>query len=147
MRRRDFIVAMGIALAATPSVAQSQQAQQQRRIGILMNRAPDDNEGQACIAAFQQALQQLGWGVGSDLRIDVRWGQDEATLERKYAAELIDLSASIILASGTMSVAAVQEASRDLPIVFVGVTDPAGAGFVESLARPGGNATGFMLFE
>ena len=146
MRRRDFIVAMGVALAWSP-FSRGQQAEQTRRIGILMNRAADDTEGQAGIAAFQQALQQFGWKVGSDLRIDVRWGQDDVGLERKYALELVDLSPNIVLASGTMSVAAVQGITRALPIVFVGVTDPAGAGFVDNLAKPGGNATGFMIFE
>ncbi len=131
----------------SPYVVRSQQAEQARRIGILVNRAADDTEGQAGIAAFQQALQQLGWNVGLDLRIDVRWGEDDVALERKYAAELVDLSPNIILASGTMSVAAVEGITRALPIVFVGVTDPAGAGFVDKLAKPGGNATGFMIFE
>jgi len=147
MRRRDFIVAMGVAFAGSPSVSRAQQAGQTRRIGILMNRAADDADGQAGIAAFQQALQQFGWKVGSDLKIDVRWGQDDVGLERKYAEELVDLSPNIVLASGTMSVAAVQGITHALPIVFVGVTDPAGAGFVDNLAKPGGNATGFMLFE
>ena len=140
-------MAIGTVFAGSPSVVRSQQAEQVRRIGILMNRAADDTEGQAGIAAFQQALQQLGWNVGPDLRIDVRWGQDVVSLERKYAAELVDLSPSMILASGTMSVAAVQDITHALPIIFVGVTDPAGAGFVDNLAKPGGNATGFMLFE
>jgi putative ABC transport system substrate-binding protein len=147
MRRRDFIIAMGVVFAGSPYGVRSQQAEQARRIGVLMNRAAEDTEGQAGIAAFQQALQQLGWNVGPDLRIDVRWGQDDVALERKFAAELVDLSPSIILASGTMSVDAVQGITQALPIVFVGVTDPAGAGFVDTLAKPGGNATGFMLFE
>jgi len=148
MRRRDFIRAMSAAVVATrPIAAFSQQSEQARRIGILMNRAADDAEGQAGIAAFQQALQQLEWKVGSNLRIDVRWGQNDVALEHKYAAELVELSPSIILAGGTMSVAAVQSITHALPIVFVGVTDPAGAGFVDNLARPGGNATGFMIFE
>ena len=147
MRRRDFIIAVGTVFAGSPSVVHAQKTEQARRIGILMNRAADDTEGQAGIAAFQQALQQLGWNVGPDLRIDVRWGEDDVSLERKYAAELVDLSPSIILASGTMSVAAVQGITQALPIVFVGVTDPAGAGFVENLAKPGGNASGFMIFE
>src|SRR6516165_2317045 len=147
MRRRDFISAMGVVFAGSSSVVRAQQAEQARRIGILMNRAADDAEGQAGVAAFQQELQQLGWSVGSRVRIDVRWGQDDVALEGKYATELIQLSPNIILASGTMSVAAVQSITHALPIVFVGVTDPAGAGFVDNLARPGGNATGFMLFE
>ena len=148
MRRRDFIRAIIAAVvAAWPIAALSQQSEQARRIGILMNRAADDAEGQAGVAAFQQELQQLGWSVGSRVRIDVRWGQDDVALEGKYATELIQLSPNIILASGTMSVAAVQSITHALPIVFVGVTDPAGAGFVDNLARPGGNATGFMIFE
>ena len=173
MKRRQFITALGggaalwplvlraqqpaipvvgflnstSSMGYSPYVVRSQQAEQARRIGILMNRAADDTEGQAGIAAFQQALQQLGWNVGLDLRIDVRWGEDDVALERKYAAELVDLSPNIILASGTMSVAAVEGITRALPIVFVGVTDPAGAGFVDKLAKPGGNATGFMIFE
>ena len=107
MRRRDFIVKLGVVLAGAPSVARAQKAEQARRIGILMNRAADDTEGQTGVVAFQLALQQLGWKVGIDLKIDVRWGQDDVALERKYATELADLSPSIILASGTMSVAAV----------------------------------------
>jgi ABC-type uncharacterized transport system substrate-binding protein len=146
MRRRDFIAAMGVVFAG-PHAARAQQAEQARRIGILMNRAADDTEGQTGIVAFQLALQQLGWKVGLDLKIDVRWGQDDVALERKYAAELVDLSPGIILASGTMSVAAVQGISNAPPIIFVGVTDPAGAGFVDTLAKPGGNTTGFMIFE
>jgi len=141
------MIAIGVALAASPSAVRSQRAEQARRIGILMNRAADDTEGQAGIAAFQKALQQLGWQVGPDIRIDVRWGQDDITLEGKYAAELVDLSPSIILASGTMSVTAVQRIANAIPIIFVGVTDPAGAGFVDNLAKPGGNASGFMIFE
>src|SRR4051812_15435843 len=112
MRRRDFIIAIGVVFAGSPYGARSQQPEQARRIGVLMNRAAEDTEGQAGFAAFQQALQQLGWNVGPDLRIDVRWGEDEVALERKFAAELLDLSPSIILASGTMSVDAVQGITR-----------------------------------
>ena len=141
------MMAIGAVLAGSPSAVCSQQAERARRIGILMNRAADDTEGQAGIAAFQQTLQQLGWNVGPDLKIDVRWGQDDVALEGKYAGELVDLSPSIILASGAISVAAVRRISSALPIIFVGVTDPAGAGFVDNLAKPGGNASGFMIFE
>jgi ABC-type uncharacterized transport system substrate-binding protein len=112
-----------------------------------MNRAADDKEGQAGVAAFLQALEQFGWKAGPDFAIDVRWGADDVALENKYAAELIGLAPSVVLASGTMSVAAVQGVDHPPPIIFVGVTDPAGAGFVENLARPGGSVTGFMLFE
>ena len=112
-----------------------------------MNRPADNPEGQARIAAFQQALQQLGWTDGRNVRIDTRSGEDDVDLERKYAAELIALKPDVVLTSGTLSVAALRRADRALPIVFVGVTDPVGAGFVDSLARPGGNATGFMIYE
>jgi putative ABC transport system substrate-binding protein len=133
-------------LAGFPAVARAQ-SDRPRRIGILMNRAADDREGQAGVAAFQQALEQFGWKVGPDFAVDIRWGADDVALENKYAAELVGLAPNIVLASGTMSVAAVQGIDHPPPIIFVGVTDPAGAGFVETLARPGGNATGFMLFE
>jgi putative ABC transport system substrate-binding protein len=146
VRRREFITLVGGA-AAWPLAARAQQAERMRRIGVLINRAPDNKEGQARLAAFQQALQQLGWSDGRNARIDVRWGADDADRERKYAAELIALAPDIILAGGTVSAAAAQQASRSVPIVFASVSDPVGAGFVDSLARPGGNVTGFMSFE
>jgi putative ABC transport system substrate-binding protein len=146
MKRREFIVGL-VGSAAWTRLAQAQQADRPRRIGILMNRAAADKEGQAGVAAFCEALERFGWKVGPDLAIDVRWGADDVALENKYAEELVGLSPNIVLASGTMSVAAVQGVHHAPPIIFVGVTDPAGAGFVETLARPGGNATGFMLFE
>jgi putative ABC transport system substrate-binding protein len=118
-----------------------------RRIGILMNRAANDAEGQARLALFRQALQDLGWSEGRNVQIDIRWGEDKVDLERKGAAELVALAPDVILASGTMSVMALQALSNKLPIVFAAVGDPAGAGFVDSLAHPGGNATGFMLYE
>ena len=114
---------------------------------MLMNRAAESAEGQARVAAFTQSLHQLGWTDGRDVRIDNRWGEDKIDLERKYAAELIALGPEIVFASGTLSVIALQGTSRTLPIVFVGVTDPVGASLVDSLARPGGNATGFMIYE
>ena len=141
MQRRDFITLLGGAVAAWPLAAQAQQPEQMRRIGILMNRAANDAEGQARLAAFRQALEQLGWSEGRNVKIDIRWGEDKIDLERKYAAELVALAPDVILASGTMSVAALQALSRTLPIVFAAVADPAGAGFVDSLAHPGGNAT------
>jgi ABC-type uncharacterized transport system substrate-binding protein len=146
VKRRDFITLLGGA-AAWPLAARAQQADRMRRIGLLMNRAADNPEGQDRIAAFHQGLQELGWSVGRNVRIDTRWGEDDAERERKYATELVALAPDIILASGTVSVAALQQVSRALPIVFAGVTDPVGAGFVNSLARPGGNATGFMIYE
>ena len=147
MRRRDFIKVIAGSAAAWPLGARAQQSEPMRRIGILMNRAANNAEGQARLAAFRQALEQLGWSEGRNMRIDIRWGEDKIDLEHKYAAELVALAPDVILASGTMSVAALQALSRTLPIVFAAVADPAGAGFVESLARPGGNATGFMLYE
>jgi len=147
VRRRDFINVIAGSAAAWPLGARAQQSEPMRRIGILMNRAANNAEGQARLAAFRQALEQLGWSEGRNMRIDIRWGEDQIDLERKYAAELVALAPDVILASGTMSVAALQALSRTLPIVFAAVADPVGAGLVESMARPGGNATGFMLYE
>jgi putative ABC transport system substrate-binding protein len=146
MRRRDLLTGIVVS-SALPLAARAQQVERMRRIGVLMNRAAKDTEGQARLAAFQQGLQQAGWSIGRNAQIDLRWGEDDFNLESKYAAELVALPPEIIFASGTMSVAAVQRLSRTIPIVFVGVTDPLGAGFVDSLARPGGNATGFMIYE
>jgi ABC-type uncharacterized transport system substrate-binding protein len=144
--RRDFVLLVS-STAAWPFGARAQQPERVRRIGVLMNRAADNPEGQDRLAAFHQGLQELGWSVGRNVRIETRWGEDDADRERKYAAELVALAPDIILASGTLSVAALQQVSRILPIVFAGVTDPVGAGFVDSLARPGGNTTGFMIYE
>jgi putative ABC transport system substrate-binding protein len=118
-----------------------------RRIGVLMNVAADNPRGQAGVAAFQQVLQQLGWSDGRNVRIDTRWGANDIDLDRKYAAELVALAPDVILASSTPSVTALQHVTRTLPIVFVQVSDPVGAGVVDTLARPGGNTTGFMNFE
>ena len=112
-----------------------------------LNRAANNEEGQARLAAFTQALQQLGWNEGRNVQIDIRWAEDKPDLERKYAAELVALAPDVILASGTLSVTALQALSHTLPIVFAAVADPVGAGFVESMAHPGGNTTGFMIFE
>jgi putative tryptophan/tyrosine transport system substrate-binding protein len=147
MRRREFITLLGGAAAASPLAARAQQPEQMRRVGVLMNRAAGDPEGRARVAAFQQGLQQLGWTDGRNVRIDVRWGEDDADRERRYAAELVALAPDVILAAGTLGVAALQHITRTLPIVFVGVGDPVGAGFVDTLARPGGNITGFMVYE
>ena len=147
MRRRDFITLLGGAAAAWPLVARAQQPERVRRIGVLMNRAADNPDGQARLAAFQQTLQQLGWSEGRNVRIDIRWGADDVERERRYAAELIGLAPDIILAGGTLSMAALQQTGRSVPIVFAAIADPVGAGFVDSLARPGGNVTGFMAFE
>jgi putative tryptophan/tyrosine transport system substrate-binding protein len=147
MRRRDFLGVLGGAAATWPLTAQAQQPEQMRRIGVLMNRAADNPEGQAAVAAFRQALQQLGWSDGGNVRIDTRWGANDINRDRRDTAELVALAPDVILASGTPNVAALQQITRSLPIVFVGVTDPVGAGLVDTLARPGGNVTGFMLLE
>ena len=118
-----------------------------RRIGVLMGLSADDPEGQARLAAFLQGLQQLGWTDGRNVRIDFRWGAGDADRFRRYAAELVALAPDVILASGSPAVGPLLQATRTVPIVFAPVADPVGAGFVDSLARPGGNATGFMLFE
>jgi len=146
MRRREFITLL-CGATVWPLAARAQQPEQMHRIGILMNRAASDAEGQARLAAFTQALQQLGWNEGRNVQIDIRWGEDKPDLERKYAAELVALAPDVVLASGTLSVTALQALSRTLPIVFASVADPVGAGFVDSMAHPGGNATGFMLYE
>jgi len=148
MKRREFITLLGGAAATWwPLTAEAQQPEQLRRVGVLTNRVADNPEGQAAVAAFRQALQQLGWSDGRNIRIDMRWGVNDVDRDRRDAAELVALAPDVILASGTPSVAALQHASRSLPIVFVGVTDPVGAGLVDALARPGGNVTGFMLLE
>jgi putative tryptophan/tyrosine transport system substrate-binding protein len=147
VRRRDFIKVIVGSAVVWPLAARAQQPDQVRRIGILMNRASNDAEGQARLTVFREALQQLGWTEDRNLRIDIRWGEDRIDLERKYAAELVALAPDVILASGTVSMTALLPLSRTLPIVFAGVADPVGAGFVDSLAHPGGNATGFMLYE
>ena len=146
MKRREFITLLSGA-AAWPLAARAQQPAQMRRIGVLMNVAADNPQGQVRIAAFAQVLQQSGWSNGRNVRIDTRWGENDVDRERRYAVELVALAPDVILAAGTQSVAALQKATRTLPIVFVGVSDPVGAGLVDNLARPGGNTTGFMLFE
>jgi putative ABC transport system substrate-binding protein len=147
MRRREFISLLGGAAAIWPCAARAQQGEPVRRIGVLMNRAADQPEGQAEVAAFQKALQQLGWNDGRNVRLDIRWSANDVDLDRKYAAELVALAPDVVLANGTLSVTALQRVTHTLPIVFVGVSDPVGAGVVDSLARPGGNVTGFMIFE
>jgi putative ABC transport system substrate-binding protein len=147
VRRRQFITLLGGAAAAWPLAARAQQPERVRRIGVLMNVAAADPEGQAQVAAFLQALQQLGWSEGRNVRIDTRWGENDVERDRRYATELLAFAPDVILASGTLSVAALRRLTRTSPIVFAGVSDPVGAGFVDTLARPGGNVTGFMIFE
>ena len=147
MNRRQFITLLGGAAATWPLAARAQQPDRLQRIGVLMNRAADNPEGQDRLAAFQQGLQEASWSVGRNVRIDIRWSEDNADLSAKYAAELVALAPDIILASGTLAVMALQHINRTLPIVFASVADPVGAGIVDSLAHPGGNATGFMIYE
>src|SRR5437588_121758 len=146
MRRREFISLIGGA-TVWPLVANAQQRERIRRIGVLMNLAADDLEGQARNAVFLQGLQQFGWIVGSNVRIDIRWGGGDANHMRKEAGELVASAPDVILASGTTSLRPLLQATRSLPVVFANVADPVGAGFVASLAKPGGNATGFTAFE
>ena len=144
--RRQFITLLGGA-AAWPLGARAQQPEQMRRIGVLLALAADDPYGQAQVAAFQQALQQLGWNDGRNVRIDIRWDESDADRARRYAQELVALAPDIFLAGGTISLGALRHVTGALPIVFANVADPVGAGFVDSLSRPGGNITGFMNFE
>ncbi len=151
MERREFITMLGCAAAMSsllwPLAAGAQQGDRMRRIGVLTNLAADDPEGQARIAAFLQGLQQLGWTDGRKVRIDTRWAAGDPERIRRYAAELVALTPDVILATGSATVQPLLQATRTVPIVFVNVTDPVGAGVVASLARPGGNATGFTLYE
>ena len=146
MKRRTFITLFGGA-AAWPLAARAQQPERIRRIGVLLNITADDPESQIRLAAFRQGLQQAGWSVGGNIRIDYRWAADDAELFRKYAAELVALAPDVFLASGNPSVTALQQATRSVPIVFAPIGDAVASGFVESLARPGGNITGFSAFE
>jgi putative tryptophan/tyrosine transport system substrate-binding protein len=147
MRRREFITLLGSGVAGWPLAARAQQPDRVRRVGVLMNLAVDDPEGQARIAAFVQALQRLGWSDGRNLRVDHRWAAGDPGRFKGYAEELLALAPDVILAAATPSVQALQRETRTVPIVFANVADPVGAGFVDTLARPGGNATGFTPFE
>ena len=147
MTRREFITLLGGAAVAWPLAARAQQPKRVRLIGALMPSAADDLEGQARIRTFVQALQQLGWSDGHNIRIDTRWAAGNPNNIVKYATELVALAPDVILAGGTPTLGPLLRATRTVPIVFVHVPDPVGAGFVDSLARPGGNATGFTLYE
>jgi len=147
MGRREFVALLGGAAAAWPLAARAQQGERMRRIGVLMNLAADDAEGQARLAAFVHDLQQLGWTDGRNVRIDVRWVPGDAHLFHRYADELLALAPDAILASATPSVQALQQVTRTVPIVFANVGDPVAMGVVRSLARPGGNITGFTPME
>jgi putative tryptophan/tyrosine transport system substrate-binding protein len=146
MRRRDFIRVVVASAAAFPFAARAQQPDSKRRIGVLSGSAEDDQDTKLSLAAFQQRLQQLGWTDGHNVRIDYRFAAGKSENYRKYAAELVALAPDVILVSGT-SLAYMLEATRTVPIVFAFAADPVGAGMIDSLSRPGGNATGLVLFE
>jgi len=147
LRRREFITLLGGAAAAWPFAARSEQRERVRRIGVLLTAAADDLEFQARLGAFLQELSQLGWSIGRNLRIDTRWAGADIAEIRRHATELVALAPDVILAHGGGAVAALLQATRTLPIVFPIAGDPVGAGLVDNLARPGGNATGFMNFD
>jgi ABC-type uncharacterized transport system substrate-binding protein len=146
MRRREFIGLLGGA-PAWPVVGRAQQGERARRIGVLISAVEGDPRGLENITAFAQGLAELGWTVGRNVRIEYRWGAGDLDRFRKYAAELVALSPDVVLASSGSIVGAFQQASRTVPIVFVATIDPVGGGWVESLSRPGTNATGFASFE
>jgi putative tryptophan/tyrosine transport system substrate-binding protein len=147
MKRRAFVSLLGGVAVAWPLAAHAQQGERMRRIGVLLPSAADDPEYQARITAFLQGLAQLGWLDGHNVRIDTRWAGADADRIRKYAAELVGTSPDVLLATNSPGVAALRQATRSIPIVFMGIGDPVVQGFVTSLARPGGNVTGFTGFE
>src|SRR5262245_4785083 len=147
MRRRELITLLGAAAAAWPLAARAQQPERMRRIGVLLPAAADNPEFQAWVGAFNQGLALLGWIIGRNVRIDTRWATPYPAEIRKHAAELVALAPDVIVAHGLGTVVPLLQATRSVPIVFPVAADPVGAGIVDSLARPGGNVTGFMNFE
>ena len=148
LKRRDFIALSGGAVAIAPFAARAQQGERMRRVGVLQGASDtDDPRSQPNAAAFLQALQQLGWIDGRNVKIDYRWPAGDADKARQFAAELVALAPDVILAFSAANMPPLLQATRTVPIVFVAVADPVGAGFVDSLSRPGGNATGFINFE
>jgi putative tryptophan/tyrosine transport system substrate-binding protein len=147
MKRREFITLLGGAAATWPLGARAQQSDRVRQVGVLMNRAINDPESSGDVTAFVGGLQERGWILGGNLQIEYRWSDGDADLYRKYAAELVALAPEVILAGGGTAVGALQQATHTIPIVFVHVSDPVNRGLVASLARPGGNTTGFIQFE
>src|SRR5215831_11240026 len=147
MRRRTFVALLGGAAAAWPLAARAEQRERMRRIGVLMSYAADDPLAPPLVSAFAQGLQERGWTIGGNVRIDYRWGAGGLARFQKYAVELVALAPDVIVATAGSIVGALQQASRSVPIVFVTTIDPVGSGFVASLARPGGNATGFTSYE
>src|SRR5215470_6023088 len=146
MRRREFIAGLGGAVAWR-LVARAQQGERVRRVGVLMNISDDDPDAQRNVQVFLQGLQHLGWTEGRNILIDIRWGGGNAAEIHRHAVELVALAPDVIVSTGPAGMAPLLQATRTLPIVFANVADPVGAGFVDSLARPGGNATGFLQFE
>jgi ABC-type uncharacterized transport system substrate-binding protein len=147
IRRREFITLLGSAAVAWPRAARAQQSERVRRVGVLMPFVAEDPEAQARLVAFVQGLQEQGWTVGRNVRLDIRWAAGEPELFRRYAAELVALAPDVILGAVTTSVRALLEATRTIPIMFAAATDPVGGGLIASLARPGGNVTGFSVQE
>ena len=147
MRRRDFIKVIASSAVVWPFPARAQKTERMRRIGVLLPATADDAHMQACVGAFLQGLQQLGWSIGENVRIDTRWASANPAAIRKQATELAALAPDVILAHGASTVGPLLQQTRTVPIVFPITGDPVGAGFVDSLARPGGNVTGFMTFE
>src|SRR5262245_13280897 len=147
MRRRDFIKVIVGNAAAWPLTARAQRGEQMRRIGVIVPASPDDASFQTWIGVFLQSLGQLGWSIGSNVRIDTHWATANAATIRRHAAELAALAPDVILTAGTSTTGPVLQAARTVPIVFATIVDPVGAGLIDSLARPGGHATGFLLFE
>ena len=147
MRRREFVTLLGGAAAGWPIVGHAQQSERMRRVGVLLNAAADETDYQVWLGAFLQALALLGWNIGRNVRIDTRWATSNPAEIRRHAAELAAVAPDVILAHGDSTVRALLAATRTVPIVFTIVADPIGADLVDSLTRPGGNVTGFMLFE
>jgi putative tryptophan/tyrosine transport system substrate-binding protein len=147
MKRREFITLLGGAAATWPVAARAQQSERMRRVGVLMNLTENDVEAQRLVTAFREGLTQLGWADGRNLRIDYRWAGGDVGRIRAFAKELVELSSAVIVGYGSPSVVALQHETRSIPIVFPSVTDPVGQGLIASLAHPGGNITGFTVFE
>src|SRR5262249_55731392 len=147
LQRREFITVLGGAAATWSLAAQAQQGERVRRIGVLMAFAENDREYQTNLAAFREELQKLGWTEGRNIQIDYRWAGLDLELMRRYTRELIALQPDVILSSSSPTTASLLQETRSIPIIFANIADPVGSGLVASLSRPGGNATGFMLFE
>jgi putative ABC transport system substrate-binding protein len=147
LRRREFITLLGGAVVAWPKVTVAQQPDRLRRIGMLTVIAEDDPTAKARVAALRQGLEELGWIEGRNIRLEFRYAGGDPDRARKYAAELVSVGSDVIVANGTAAVAALRQETRTTPVVFLGASDAVGSGFVESMARPGGNITGFIYFE